>query len=210
MKLVSSLRLRSLALQTRCQAALSTTRPKSISIVAIGNTSTATRPRAFSSFAATDSSQDDEDEDELTGPLWDRYFNLLKNSDVHEDPHQHRALESLERLRLALQNYDPPSKIQTSSASKAAAAAAASAKPSSSSWSWFGRASEATKTTAQSLGLSTTKLPPQGVYMVGSRFCMWLTCASIGKPVPVSSHVVSFACFSQSMGVLDAARLLRK
>lgn len=52
-----------------------------------------------------------------TGPLWDRYYDLIQAQDVHEDEHQHAAIEALERLRLDLLKYDPPTTITTKTAS---------------------------------------------------------------------------------------------
>lgn len=100
-----------------------------------------------------------DDYDRHTGPLWDRYYDLLKDKDVHEDEHQHAALECLERLRLDLQHFDPPTNIVKASPKPKPE------PPKSTFGSWFGgQSTPSVSKTSQPL-LQTQA--PQGVYMVG-------------------------------------------
>ena len=103
-----------------------------------------------------------------TGPLWDSYYNLLKDSDVHSDEHQIVALEALERLRQDLLGYKPPKDIIDTSQTNAQSSS------SSSFGSWFSSASTSAKSLVKSV---TAPSPPLGVYLhggvgCGKTFCM--------------------------------------
>ena len=123
------------------------------------------QPRHLSSYSAVEVLPDDIPH---TGPLWDAYYQLLKNADVHADEHQTAALESLERLRLDLLHYQPPKDIITGNDSDNT--------PSTSSgfggWFSLGGSSSSSKTSKAAVAKA-----PRGVYLhggvgCGKTFCM--------------------------------------
>ena len=108
------------------------------------------------------------DDDDHTGPLWDAYYEMLKNSDVHEDEHQTEALEALDRLRQDLMQYKPPVDIISSSS----ASNSANANSSSSAFGgWFQMASQAATTATTMAKSNAMKKAPRGVYLHGGVGC---------------------------------------
>ena len=118
--------------------------------------------RRLSSALATRS----DDDYTHSGPLFDAYYELLKNSDVHEDEHQTAALESLERLRGDLHDYHPPKEI----VKKISAATENITTIQSTFGGWWTRASRAADLVQHATNTAQTTRP-RGVYLHGGVGC---------------------------------------
>lgn len=116
-------------------------------------------------FASALSNQTDDDYTH-SGPLFDAYYELLKNSEVHEDEHQTTALESLERLRGDLQDYRPPKEI----VKRNTATTDDGSTIRSTFGGWWTRASRAADTVSHATNMAQTT-QPLGVYLHGGVGC---------------------------------------
>lgn len=124
---------------------------------------------------------DHDDEEVHSSPLFQTYYDLLRNSEVHEDEHQTEALESLDRLRRDLFDYQPPKQLVIKKAP-------AEEKAFSTFGGWWTRASRAAGTVVHAAKTSKT-VQPRGVYLhggvgCGKTFCMNLFYDAIDESHP--------------------------